>query len=83
MFKLSGLMGKKNELMNDYKMLESMSRELAKHQKKVREIGKRIVKTKVSLDLKEGLVENLEIVSNHMRKAGQEIDRAKKRLKLI
>ncbi len=76
-------MGKKNELQGDYKMLEKMSKELKTHQQNVRAIGKRVVKTGVRLDLKEGLVENLDIVSNHMRKAQQELDKAKKRLKLI
>jgi hypothetical protein len=76
-------MTKKNELEGDYKMLDAMSKMLKEHQQHIRAIGKRVVNTGVRLDLKEGLVENLDIVSNHMRKAQAELDKAKKRLKLI
>jgi hypothetical protein len=72
-----------SELLNDYYMLDKMSRELQKHSKNVKTIGKRVVRQVWKTDLKEGLVENLEIVSNHMKRAQKELDSAKKKLKMI
>lgn len=72
-----------NELLNDYYMLDKMSKELQEHSRNVRAIGKRVVRRVYKTDLKEGLVENLEIVSNHMKKAQEELDSAKRKLKMI
>lgn len=71
------------ELLNDYYMLDKMSKELKKHSNNVHAIGKRVVRKVWRTDLKEGLVENLEIVSNHMRRAQKELESAKKKLKMV
>ncbi len=76
-------MASKDKSMGDYLLLERTSKELATHEKNLRDIGKRIAKNKLRLDLKEGLIENLDIVAGHMRNARRELDRAKKRLKMI
>lgn len=76
-------MAKQKGITGDYKMLDGMSKELVKHGQKLKALGKKIAGNKVSIDIKEGLVENLEIVSNHMGKAQKELDKAKKRLKMI
>jgi hypothetical protein len=72
----------KNELLADYRMLEKMSHDLMEHQKSIRVINRRIMK-KVSADFGSGLVENLDIVASHMRKAASELERAKRELKGI
>jgi hypothetical protein len=74
---------KGRELSNDYLMLGRMSRELAEHRKRINAIEKRVARNKIRLDLKEGVLENLEIVSSQMEKAQKELDKARKRLKLI
>ncbi|VVB76968.1 Uncharacterised protein [uncultured archaeon] len=73
---------KKNELDADYEMLEDMSRQLQEHQKNVNAISRKIART-LKTDLKYGLLENLDIVTTHMRNAKRELDRAKKELKRI
>ena len=76
-------MAKAKGINDDYKMLDSMSKELASHQKTIAALGKKLTKNKVRLDLKVDLVENLEIVYDHMRNAQKELEKAKNRLKLI
>ncbi len=73
---------KRNELLSDYRMLEKMSESLRQHQKNIRLINKRIAK-RVDADFKGGLVENLDIVTEHMQKAERELEKAKKELKGI
>ncbi len=72
----------RNELVNDYKMLDKMAKELVVHQKMIKQINRRIAKS-VSADFRGGLVGNLDIVMSHMQKAAREIERAKKELKRI
>ncbi len=71
------------ELLQDYALLDGMSRQLAVHQKSIFGIGKRLVKRASQSDISGGLIENLDIVVSHMAKAQKEIERAKKRLKQI
>ncbi len=73
---------RRNELLSDYRMLDKMSKELRVHQKSIRQINRRIARS-VDADFRSGLVENLDIVVSHMRKAAGELDRAKKELKGI
>lgn len=72
----------KNELLEDYRMLDRMSKGLAMHQKSILVISKRISK-KVDADFRAGLIENLDIVVSHMRRATAELERAKRVLKNI
>lgn len=72
----------KNELLNDYKLLDKMSREIALHQKNIKLIRNAIAK-KVSSDVKFGLIENLDVVMSHMSKATKEMEKARKELKMI
>ena len=74
-------MGK--ELAKDYILLGRMSKELQKHRKSIKAVGKRVIRRFSNADLDGGIVENLEIVSDHMQKAQQEIDRAMKKLEMI
>jgi len=74
---------KKDNLIVDYNMLISMSKMLKEHQKKVALLGKKIAKRKITTDLEDGLIENLDIVREHMQNAQKEIDRASRRLKMI
>ncbi len=80
---LNDIMPGNNELLNEYELLEKISKELDVHQKNIKAVGKRIAKDNASLDFSEGLIENLEIVSNHMLAAKRELDRAKEKLKSI
>ncbi|MCL4365396.1 MAG: hypothetical protein M1569_03150 [Candidatus Marsarchaeota archaeon] len=76
--------GKGNrELLNDYAMLDGMSRQLAAHQRKIFGIGKRLVERASQSDISEGLIDNLDMVIAHMKKAQKEIETAKRRLKKI
>ncbi len=79
---VSGKKRRKVVLLEEYRTLESMSRSLASHRKGVDAVARRIAR-KMGPDLGSGLVENLEIVSVHIGKAGKELDRALKELKLI
>ncbi|MDE1827653.1 MAG: hypothetical protein KGH65_00625 [Candidatus Micrarchaeota archaeon] len=72
----------RNELMNDYKLLDKMSREIILHQKNIKIIRDAIAK-KVNSDVKFGLIENLDVVMGHMKKAMKEMDDARKELKEI
>ncbi len=73
---------KKNELLDDYRMLEKMSKDLVEHQKKIKMINRNIAK-KLKSNMRFGLVDNLEITLDHMDRAQKEIDKAKKELKMI
>lgn len=72
----------KNELLNDYKLLDKMSKEITLHQKNIKVIRDAIAK-KVNSDVKFGLIENLDVVMGHMKKAMKEMDDARKELKEI
>lgn len=72
----------RNELLGDYRMLDRMSKDLRLHQKSVKQINRRIAR-RIDADFRAGLVEDLDIVVSHMRKASIELDKAKKRLKGI
>lgn len=72
----------KSELMDDYRLLEKMSKELSSHQKKMLVIRNAIAK-KVNADLKYGLIENLDVVMERMGKAQKELESARKELKRI
>jgi hypothetical protein len=72
----------RNELLKDYFMLNKMSRNLALHQKNVRVIGRKVAKT-AKTDLTDGIVDNLDLVVAHMKRAQSEIDKAQKKLKQI
>lgn len=71
------------ELLQDYALLDSMSRQLIVHQKSIFRIGKRLVRKASQSDITSGLIDNLDMVVSHMKKAQDEIERAKKRLKEI
>lgn len=73
----------RNELMNDYKMLDSMSKSLAEHQKRLLGIGKSIMKKSTNSDLTTDVVANLDTVFGHMRKAQRELNKARDKLKMI
>lgn len=72
-----------SELLNDYAMLNVMSRQLAAHQRKIFRIGKRLVERASQSDISEGLIDNLDMVIAHMRRAQKEIETAKRKLKKI
>jgi hypothetical protein len=71
-----------NELLNDYDMLADMEKQLAMHQKNIMKIGNRVAKV-AKTNMRDGLLENLDIVATHMRNATKEIEKAQKRLKRI
>ena len=73
---------KRTELLSDYRMLEKMSGSLKEHQKNVLAINKALAK-KLKGDFKYGLIENLQTVADHMKKAQKELDNARKELKRI
>jgi uncharacterized protein YoaH (UPF0181 family) len=73
---------RKVALMEEYQTLAGMSRSLAAHRRNVDAVSRRIAK-KMSPDLSSGLLENLDIVSSHIRKAAKELDSALKELKVI
>ena len=73
----------KNEIINDYRMLDKMSKQLKVHERILHDVVAKKIAKKSRTDLEEGLLENLDIVSMHMIKARKEIDRAKEKLKLI
>lgn len=70
------------ELTRDYFMMESMARELKWHQQRVRELGKRMT-NKAKIRLKDGVIENLDLVVNHMHNAEKELNRAMDKIKMI
>ena len=71
------------EVLRDYRMLERISRELKEHERRLHDVVARRVARKARTDLEEGLLENLDIVASHMRRAQKEIDKAKRKLKVI
>lgn len=73
---------KNNELLKDYNMLEKMASDLAKHQKNIKTIGRRIARRSRS-DLTYGFEDSLEMVITHMQKAQEELERAVKEIKNI
>lgn len=73
---------RRGTLMDEYRALGRMSRSLSEHQRKVGAIARSIAK-KTSTDAGFGLVENLDIVSEHMGKARKEIGRSLRKLKQI
>lgn len=73
---------RKNELLKDYAMLDRMSKDLLKGRNSIKKINRKIV-TKMSSNLKIGILENLETVSGHMDRAQKELEKAKKLLKLL
>lgn len=70
------------EMLNDYKMLQKMSKELTRHQSNLKLIRKAIAKG-MKTDLKYGLIENIDTVLKHMGKASKEMEDARKELKMI
>ena len=67
----------------DYRMLGQISRQLKTHEKLLHNgVAKRVAQ-KSRTDLEEGLLENLDIVSKHMRNAQKELDKAQRKLKMI
>jgi BMFP domain-containing protein YqiC len=74
---------KQKGLMDDYQLLERVSKQLSDHRKKIASVQGKIARKKIRTDLEDGLIENLDIVSEHMANAQKEVDRARKRLKLI
>ena len=72
------------ELVFDYKMFDVISKDLAKHHKRIVSIRKNIAQNrKVSVMTKSGLIESLGNIIEHMKNAQHEIDTAKKELKMI
>lgn len=67
----------------DYYLLGRISRELGGHRSKIGEIGRRIARKKITTDLEDGLIENLDVVMEHMRNAKKEVDRAQRKLRMI
>ncbi len=72
----------KDTLLKEYRTLGEMSRSLIAHQRKVNAIARSIAK-KTSTDAGFGLIENLDIVSEHIGKADREIGRALRKLRKI
>ncbi len=70
------------ELLKDYRMLSKMASDLAKHQKNIKTIGRRIAR-KSKTDITYGLEDSLEMVITHMQKAQKELERAVKEIKSI
>ena len=68
-------------LTREYDVLSEMSRLLATQQRDVRRVAKHIAG--MSTNLKYGLVENLDTVSDHIGRARKELDRAKRALKMV
>ncbi len=71
-----------NELIRDYDMLDDMEKQLDIHQKSIMSIAKRVAKVSKTT-MRDGLLENLDIVATHMRNATKEIEKAQRRLKRI
>ncbi len=71
------------EVLKDYHMLETISRQLKTHEKTLRGVVAKRIARKAKTDLEDGLLENLDIVAEHMHKAQKEIERAKQKLKMI
>ncbi len=70
------------ELISDYIMFDSMSKDITKHYKKVLSIRKNIARNKkTSTDLKFEFLESLDIILDHMKKAAKELDRSKNVIK--
>lgn len=72
-----------NEISKDYRMLKVISEQLRKHEHILHDITAKAVAKKSKSDLEYGLLENLDIVADHMSKARKEIDKARGKLKLI
>ncbi len=73
------------ELVKDYSMLNKMSKELREHKRYISSIGKRLssISNRSKSDMEYGLIENLDIVMLHIDKARNEIEKAKRKLKMI
>jgi hypothetical protein len=73
------------ELVKDYYMLNKMSKELREHKRYISSIGKRLssISNRSKSDMEYGLIENLDIVMLHIDKARNEIEKAKRKLKMI
>lgn len=72
-----------NEISKDYRMLNVISAQLKKHERILHDITAKAIAKKSKSDLEYGLLENLDMVVDHMGKARKEIDRARSKLKLI
>ena len=72
-----------NEISKDYRMLKVISEQLRKHEHILHDITAKAVAKKSKSDLEYGLLENLDIVADHMSKARKEIDKARSKLKRI
>ncbi len=73
---------KNNELFLDYKLFDGMSKELKTHYKKVLKIRSSISKNKkASSDLKFEVLESLDIILDHVKKASKELDKSKRVIK--
>ncbi len=70
-------------LANDYRLLDMISKELLEHERRIMVIGKNVARKKIRTDLEDGMIENLDIVLEHMDNARKEIERAKKKLRMI
>ncbi len=72
----------KNEIIGDYLLLEVMSKDLSKHNKSLKQVGKRIAAGMDSYN-KYGLIDVLSMVSMHIERAQKELEKAKRELKFI
>ena len=75
-------MPNKNEVLKDYMMLDKMSKDLKSADKRIIALGKKVA-AKKNVDMMSGLTEVLESVSEHIASAYSEVEKAKKKLKMI
>jgi len=79
---MAGKKSRGSTLMDEYLTLEKMSKSLSVHRRRVGAIARSIAK-KAGTDAGFGLIENLDIVSEHIGKAKKEIDRSLRKLRQI
>jgi hypothetical protein len=71
------------EVLKDYNMLGKISAQLRTHERLLHNVVSKRVARKTKTDLEEGILENLDIVATHMRKARAEVEKARHKLKMI
>lgn len=74
---------KPKELIDDYFLFDEMTRVLAKRRANLLAFGKKVVTKLKKNDLKRGLVDDIEEVVHHVEVAQRELDKAKRKLKVI
>jgi hypothetical protein len=72
----------REDILQDYFLLESMTRELHRHKQNLKRICSRIERGMDSYN-KYGLIDVLSMVSMHIERADRELEKARKELKLV